>query len=141
MIKKFILFYVAYNPYFHMLKHSTRLIQEQGKLRERSSIGVIENVDADIETPVQKTVNISTRMIETLDNSELSEELVNYGSENIIEEKGILIEINKNSKLLASPGRTHRIVFDVMNSCVLPVRYTYRVNSFPFRVYNVQPIS
>ncbi|XP_043520207.1 uncharacterized protein LOC122534016 isoform X2 [Frieseomelitta varia] len=116
-------------------------IEEQGKLRGRSSIGVIENVDADIETPIQKTVNISTRMIESLDNSELSEELVNYGSENIIEEKKILIEINKNSKLLVSPGRTHRIIFDVMNSCVLPVKYTYRVNSFPFRVYNVQPIS
>ncbi|KAF3423387.1 hypothetical protein E2986_13524, partial [Frieseomelitta varia] len=120
---------------------NTESMLEQGKLRGRSSIGVIENVDADIETPIQKTVNISTRMIESLDNSELSEELVNYGSENIIEEKKILIEINKNSKLLVSPGRTHRIIFDVMNSCVLPVKYTYRVNSFPFRVYNVQPIS
>ncbi|KOX76152.1 hypothetical protein WN51_11892 [Melipona quadrifasciata] len=116
-------------------------IEEQGKLRGRSSIGVIENVDVDVETPIEKTVNISTRMIETLDNSELSEELVNYSSENIIEEKRILIEINKNSKLLVSPGTIHRIVFDVMNSCVLPVRYTFRVNSTPFRLYNVQPTS
>ncbi|KAK1136507.1 hypothetical protein K0M31_001057 [Melipona bicolor] len=116
-------------------------IEVQGKLRGRSSIGVIENVDVDVETPIEKTVNISTRMIETLDNSELSEELVNYSSENIIEEKRILIEINKNSKLLVSPGTIHRIVFDVMNSCVLPVRYTFRVNSTPFRLYNVQPTS
>ncbi|CAD1481294.1 unnamed protein product, partial [Heterotrigona itama] len=116
-------------------------IEERGKLQERSSIGVVENVDVDVETPIQKTVNISTRMIETLDNSELSEELVNYGSKNIIEEKRTLIEINRNSKLLASPGTIHRIVFDVMNSCVLPVRYTFRVNSTPFRLYNVQPTS
>lgn len=79
------------------------------------------------------------RMIEPLDNRELSEELVNYAKENTIEEKRTLIEVNKNSNLLVTPGTVHRIVFDVLNSCVLPVRYAFRVKSTPFRLYNIQP--
>lgn len=79
------------------------------------------------------------RKIETLDNDELSEELVNYANQNTIEEKKMLIEVNRNSNLLVTPGTIHRIVFDVMNNCVLPVRYAFQVKSTPFRLYNVQP--
>lgn len=82
---------------------------------------------------------MSMKMIETLDNRELSEELVNYDNENTIDEKRMLIEVNRNSNLLVSPGTIHRVVFDVRNNCVLPVRYGFRVKSTPFRVYNLQP--
>lgn len=79
------------------------------------------------------------RMIETLNNKEMSEELVNHVGKNIIEKKKMLIEVNRNSNLLVIPGTIHRIVFDVMNKCVLPVRYAFRVKSSPFRLYNIQP--
>lgn len=114
------------------------LIQEWENLRTRSSIEVIENLDVK-RTPIQKNINISTRMIETLDNKEMSEELINHVNENTIEEKKMLIEVNRNSNLLVIPGTIHRIVFDVMNKCVLPVRYAFRVKSNPFRLYNIQP--
>lgn len=113
-------------------------IQEWENLRTRSSIEVIENLDVK-RTPIQKNINISTRMIETLDNKEMSEELINHVNENTIEEKKMLIEVNRNSNLLVIPGTIHRIVFDVMNKCVLPVRYAFRVKSNPFRLYNIQP--
>lgn len=114
------------------------MIQEWENLRTRSSIEVIENLDVK-RTPIQKNINISTRMIETLDNKEMSEELINHVNENTIEEKKMLIEVNRNSNLLVIPGTIHRIVFDVMNKCVLPVRYAFRVKSNPFRLYNIQP--
>ncbi|XP_060822052.1 uncharacterized protein LOC132910400 [Bombus pascuorum] len=114
-------------------------IEEWDKSHKKSSIGVIDNLDVDIRTPIQKNVDTSMRMIETRDNHELSEELANYANENIIEEKTMLIEVNRNSNLLVTPGTIHRIVFDVMNSCILPVRYVFRVKSTPFRLYNIQP--
>ncbi|XP_050584880.1 uncharacterized protein LOC126919550 isoform X2 [Bombus affinis] len=114
-------------------------IEEWDKSDKKSSIGVIDNLDVDIRTPIQKNIDTSMRMIETLDNRELSEELANYANENIIEEKTMLIEVNRNSNLLVTPGTIHRIVFDVMNSCILPVRYVFRVKSTPFRLYNIQP--
>lgn len=137
--KKLILFHFTCNSYFYMVKHNTSLIQEWDKSDKKSSIGVIDNLDVDIRTPIQKNVDTSMRMIETLDNRELSEELANYANENIIEEKTMLIEVNRNSNLLVTPGTIHRIVFDVMNSCILPVRYVFRVKSTPFRLYNIQP--
>ncbi|XP_015437906.1 PREDICTED: uncharacterized protein LOC107193045 [Dufourea novaeangliae] len=82
---------------------------------------------------------MSMKMVETLDNQELSKELMNYGIENTIEEKQMLIDVNRNSNLIAAPGSVHRVVFDVMNNCILPVRYGFRVKSTPFRVYNLQP--
>ncbi|XP_026301971.1 uncharacterized protein LOC100576425 isoform X2 [Apis mellifera] len=112
--------------------------EEQENLHTRPSTGVIENLDVK-RTPIQKNINISMRMIETLNNKEMSEELVNHVGKNIIEKKKMLIEVNRNSNLLVIPGTIHRIVFDVMNKCVLPVRYAFRVKSSPFRLYNIQP--
>lgn len=114
------------------------MIQEQENLHTRPSTGVIENLDVK-RTPIQKNINISMRMIETLNNKEMSEELVNHVGKNIIEKKKMLIEVNRNSNLLVIPGTIHRIVFDVMNKCVLPVRYAFRVKSSPFKLYNIQP--
>ncbi|XP_017761892.1 PREDICTED: uncharacterized protein LOC108552027 isoform X2 [Eufriesea mexicana] len=114
-------------------------IEEREEPHTRSPIGKMENLDIDIGIPMEKRVNISMRMAEPLHNRELSEELVNYANENTIEEKRTLIEVNKNSNLLVTPGTVHRVVFDVLNSCVLPVRYAFRVKSTPFRVYNIQP--
>lgn len=84
-------------------------------------------------------VNLSMRMVEAFDNQEVSQELVTHSNENTIEGKRMLIEVNRNSNLLVTPGKIHRIVFDVMNSCILPVRYAYRVKSTPFRVFGLQP--
>ncbi|KAL6446330.1 hypothetical protein ACFW04_001137 [Cataglyphis niger] len=59
----------------------------------------------------------------------------NFGDS--FERKKILLEINAKSNLIAVPGTTHRILFDVTNNCVLPVRYTYRARSSPFRIINI----
>lgn len=101
---------------------------------------MMENHDGNVRTPPENLVNISMRMIEALDNREVSEELMSYSNENTIEEKRMLIELNRNSNLLVTPGTIHRIVFDVKNNCILPVRYAFRVKSTPFRVYNIQPV-
>lgn len=55
------------------------------------------------------------------------------------ERRKILLDINPNTKLIAAPGTTHRVIFDAMNNCVLPVRYAIQARSSPFRIYNVQP--
>ncbi|XP_012139226.2 uncharacterized protein LOC105662339 [Megachile rotundata] len=115
-------------------------MEDQDEIHAKSSIGVIENLDIDNnESPKADNIDISVRKIETLDNEELSEELLNYANENTIEEKKMLVELNRNSNLLVRPGTIHRIVFDVMNNCVLPVRYAFQVKSTPFKVYNIQP--
>ncbi|XP_054005183.1 uncharacterized protein LOC128890574 [Hylaeus anthracinus] len=111
--------------------------EDKQEIHARSSVEQIESID--IKTPVMNNARTSMNMIEALDNRELSEELVNYRNENSIDEKRMLIEVNRNSNLLVTPGTIHRVVFDVMNNCVLPVRYGFRVRSTPFRVYNLQP--
>lgn len=130
-----------------ILNYQSQFKPKEEDLREESidneelrgrSVELLENLDTDFKTSTQ---NVSMRLTEALDNRELSEELVTFASKNLIEEKKMLIEVNRNSNLLATPGTIHRITFDVMNSCVLPVIYTFRVKSTPFRVYNVKPIS
>ncbi|XP_076634247.1 uncharacterized protein LOC143348182 isoform X2 [Colletes latitarsis] len=119
-------------------KHSSGGIfstENRQEIRARSSVGSSENVDN--KRPIINGVSMSMKIIESLDNRELSEETVNH--ENTIDEKKMLIELNRNSNLLVTPGTIHRIVFDAMNNCVLPVRYGFRVKSTAFRVYNLQP--
>ncbi|XP_031837406.1 uncharacterized protein LOC116429086 isoform X1 [Nomia melanderi] len=113
--------------------------EKQQEIRTRSSIALNENVDTDIRMAAVHNASMPMKMAETLDNGELFKESVTYGNGNTIEEKKMLIDVNRNSNLIAVPGTIHRIVFDVMNNCVLPVRYGFRVRSTPFRVYNLQP--
>ncbi|CAK9806749.1 hypothetical protein ANTQUA_LOCUS4993 [Anthophora quadrimaculata] len=121
-------------------KSSETILSTKEKLNARSLSELVENFDVNVRPPpIKENVNISMRMIETQNNQELSEEFVNSNNENTIEEKKMLIEVNKDSNLLAMPGTIHRIVFDVMNSCILPVRYAFRVKSTPFRLYNIEP--
>ncbi|CAL7945670.1 unnamed protein product [Xylocopa violacea] len=109
--------------------------EEQERRRTKSSI---ENFDVDVVASTQKTINISMRMVKTLDDRELDEEMLSYATQTV-EEKKMLIEVNRDSDLLVTPGTIHRVVFDVSNNCVLPVRYAFGVKSTPFRVQNVQP--
>ncbi|XP_076245835.1 uncharacterized protein LOC143186202 [Calliopsis andreniformis] len=115
-------------------------MEEDQKINARSSIGLAENVDVDdIRMSVVNDASISMKVVEALDDQELSQELVTNNKENTIEGKRMLIEVNKNSNLLVTPGTIHRIVFDVKNGCILPVRYAFRVKSTPFRVVGLQP--
>ncbi|XP_076280606.1 uncharacterized protein LOC143209165 isoform X2 [Lasioglossum baleicum] len=112
--------------------------QEQHGIGTRSSMPLSENIDVDMKRNLDNS-NLPVKMVETSENLELFEELVNYSNENTIQEKRMLIEVNRNSNLIAAPGSIHRIIFDVMNNCILPVRYGFRVKSTPFIVYNVVP--
>jgi len=72
--------------------------------------------------------------------SDQSQKFSNQINEELpFERRKILLDINANSKLIAAPGTTHRVIFDAMNNCILPVRYAIQARSSPFRIYNVQP--
>lgn len=71
---------------------------------------------------------------------ELSAKLTESDREDIFRGKRMAVEVNVNSNLIATPGRIHRVLFDVTNNCVLMVIYRLRATSSPFRVYNVQPM-
>nr|XP_033341534.1 uncharacterized protein LOC117229261 [Megalopta genalis] len=118
-------------------KLSTR--EQQHGIGARSSIPLTENIDVNIRKEINNG-NSHMKMVGTSENQELFEELVNYNNEDTIQERKMLIEVNRNSNLIAAPGTVHRVVFDVMNNCVLPVRYGFRAKSTPFRLYNVVPM-
>jgi len=95
------------------------------------------NEDGDMETKSFAIENVSTRVADGDRNQELSSDLAS--DRNILGRKKTLIELNANSNLIATAGTTHRVIFDVSNSCFLLVRYAIRARSTPFRIYNVQP--
>lgn len=78
-------------------------------------------------------------MKDNVQNQELSAvDLAN--NEEFFERKKMLLEISPNSNLIATPGTTHRVIFDVSNNCILPVKYTIQAKSSPLRIYALQPI-
>ncbi|XP_078047654.1 uncharacterized protein LOC144475533 [Augochlora pura] len=121
----------------HSVSFGEKLSVQHG-IGARSSIPLSENIDVDISKEINKDKSY-TKIAGTSENQELFEELVNYNNEDVIQDRKMLIEVNRNSNLLAAPGTVHRVVFDVMNNCVLPVRYGFRAKSTPFSVYNVVP--
>lgn len=72
--------------------------------------------------------------------SDQSQKLSTQINEDPFEKRKILLEVNANSKLIAAPGTTHRVLFDATNNCILPVRYVIRARSSSFRIYNIQPM-
>jgi hypothetical protein len=98
------------------------------------------NEDADVEATKSFAIeNVSTRVADGDHNQELSSDFAGDSDGNILRRKKMLIELNTDSNLIATAGTTHRVIFDVSNSCFLPVRYAIRARSTPFRIYNVQP--
>jgi len=97
------------------------------------------NEDADMETKSFAVENVSTRVADGDRNQELSSDFAGDSDGNVLERKKMLIELNANGNLIATAGTTHRVIFDVSNSCFLLVRYAIRARSTPFRIYNVQP--
>lgn len=62
-------------------------------------------------------------------------------NEDPFERRKTLLEVNANSKLIAAPGTIHRVIFDVTNDCLLPVKYAIQARSSPFRIYQpIQPM-
>lgn len=85
-----------------------------------------------------------------IDNTNLSKEVRNKNQElsaqlngeeffEQLSERRNVIEVNAKSSLIATPGTTHRVVFDVTNNCFLPVRYAIRAKSSPLRIYSISP--
>jgi len=85
-----------------------------------------EDIDAKMKSPMQMDS----------DQSQTFSAQFNVDS---FEKRKILLEVNANSKLIAAPGTTHRVIFDATNNCVLPVRYVFQARSSPFRIISVQP--
>lgn len=80
-----------------------------------------------------------TVLMQMADNDE-SQKFSNQINEELpFERRKILLDVNANSKLIAAPGTTHRVIFDAINNCILPVRYAIQARSSPFRINNVQP--
>ncbi|XP_011878705.1 PREDICTED: uncharacterized protein LOC105567991 isoform X2 [Vollenhovia emeryi] len=108
------------------------------KIQARSSevSSLIEDVDTKIKSSISETVRM--QMADSDQSQKFSTQIYN-ANEEPFERRKILLDLNANSKLIAAPGSTHRIIFDATNNCVLPVRYVIQARSSPFRIYNIQP--
>ncbi|KAK2586204.1 hypothetical protein KPH14_001466 [Odynerus spinipes] len=94
---------------------------------------VFENNDA------QTNMSIS-RMMENVNNQELTEEFARIGNDEKEEKRRIVVELNENSNLFVRPGTIHRIIFDVTNNHYQTIGCYFKVRSLPLAVYNVQPL-
>ncbi|CAL1673937.1 unnamed protein product [Lasius platythorax] len=111
-------------------------LDQQQKIQPRSS--EIASLNEDIDTNDMK---LSTRDNVLMDNDQdFSAQFAQNIGDSSLERRKIMLEINVKSNLIAAPGTTHRVLFDVTNNCVLPVRYAIRARSSPFRIIGVQPI-
>jgi len=112
--------------------------EQQQKIQSRSS--EITSLNEDIDTNDMK---ISTRNNVLMEIQDSDQDFSTQFTRNIgdsLERRKIFLEINAKSNLIATPGTTHRMFFDVTNNCVLPVRYAIRARSSPFRILSTQPI-
>lgn len=105
-------------------------MQEQ-KIHARSSEvpSLNEDIDAKVKSPISEI--ISTQMADGNQNQRFSTQV----NEDPLERRKTLLEVNANSKLIAAPGTIHRVIFDISNDCLLPVKYVVQARSSPFRIY------
>ncbi|XP_020283230.1 uncharacterized protein LOC109854502 isoform X2 [Pseudomyrmex gracilis] len=99
----------------------------------------VASLNENIDTNIIDNTNLSKKVINK--DRELSAQFAANDKELFeqLSERRNVIEVNSKSSLIATPGTTHRLVFDVTNNCFLPVRYAIRAKSAPFRIYNVLP--
>lgn len=109
---------------------------QQQKIQPRSS--EIASLNEDIDTNDMKLSTRDNVLMQDNDQDFSAQFAENIGDS--LERRKILLEINVKSNLIATPGTTHRVLFDVTNNCILPVRYAIRARSSPFRIIGVQPI-
>ncbi|XP_071626964.1 uncharacterized protein [Temnothorax longispinosus] len=109
-------------------------IMKEQKIQSRSS--EVASLNEDIDA---KMISVSETVPMQIAEKNSDESEFSTINEEPFERRKIMLELNPNSKLIAAPGTTHRIFFDAMNNCALPVRYVIRARSSPFRVYNIQP--
>ncbi|XP_018313581.1 uncharacterized protein [Mycetomoellerius zeteki] len=121
---------------FKILSNFSNIKEQQQKIQARSSeiASLNEDIDAKMKSPGGGEI-VSMQM-----DSDQSQKLSTQINENSFERRKLLLDVNANSKLIATPGTTHRVIFDATNNCVLPVRYAIRARSSPFRIYNIQPV-
>lgn len=110
---------------------------QQQKIQPRSS--EIASLNEDIDTNDMKLSTRDNVLMQDNDQDFSAQFAQNIGDSSL-ERRKIMLEINVKSNLIAAPGTTHRVLFDVTNNCVLPVRYAIRARSSPFRIIGVQPI-
>ncbi|XP_011633440.1 uncharacterized protein LOC105424741 isoform X2 [Pogonomyrmex barbatus] len=123
---------------FQILPNATSIKQQQ-KIQARSS--EVASLNEDTEDAKMKS-SMSEIVPMQMTNSDQSQKLSTQFAkinDDPFERRKILLEVNANSKLIAVPGTTHRVVFDATNSCILPVRYAIRARSSPLRIVNMQP--
>lgn len=112
--------------------------EQQQTIQPRSS--EIASLNEDIDT---NNMKVSARNNVLMKIQDSDQDFSTQFARNIgdsLERKKILVEINPKSSLIATPGTTHRVLFDLTNNCVLPVRYAIRARSSQFRILSIQPI-
>ncbi|XP_028047875.1 uncharacterized protein LOC114253740 [Monomorium pharaonis] len=112
---------------------------KEQKVQPRSSEVASLNEDIDMKMKTHPSHTYSETVPMEMENSDQSQRLSTQINEDSFEKKKLLLELNSNSKLIAVPGTTHRLLFDAMNNCILPVRYAIRARSSSFRIYNIVP--
>lgn len=113
--------------------------EQQQKVQPRSSEIASLNEDIDINDVKLSTRDNVLMQIHTQDSDQDFSTQFARNIGNSFERKKILLEINAKSNLIAASGTTHRVLFDVTNNCVLPVRYAIRARSSPFRILSIMP--
>ncbi|KYN33144.1 hypothetical protein ALC56_12477, partial [Trachymyrmex septentrionalis] len=120
---------------FKILSNFSNIEEQQQKIQARSSEVASLNEERGIDAKMISSDEIISMQMDSDQSQKLSTQI----NEDPFERRKLLLDVNVNSKLIASPGTTHRVIFDATNNCVLPVRYTIRARSSPFRIYNIQP--
>lgn len=110
---------------------------EEQKIQPRSS--EIASLNKDIEmNDIKSTRNNILMQIQDNDQDFSAQFAQNIGDISFERQK-ILLDVNVKSNLIAAPGTTHRVLFDLTNNCMLLVKYAIQARSSPFRIINVQP--
>ncbi|XP_012230485.1 uncharacterized protein [Linepithema humile] len=129
----------------NILSNKKTALEKQQKIQARSSevASLNEDIDTNMKPSTFSSETILTQMKDN-ENQELSA-LEFANNEQFSERKKMLLEISANSNLIVvppsqSPGIRHRVTFDLLNSCILPVKYAIRAKSSPLRIYAIQPI-
>ncbi|XP_029179227.1 uncharacterized protein LOC114946743 isoform X2 [Nylanderia fulva] len=127
--------------FVHVFERSAEIVDEkedqEQKIQPRSS--EIASLNEDIEMKLS-TGNDILMQIQNNDQDFSAQFAQNIGDASF-ERKKIVLDVNVKSNLIAVPGTNHRVLFDLTNNCVFPVKYAIQARSSPFRIINVQPIN
>ncbi|XP_018399340.1 PREDICTED: uncharacterized protein LOC108777045 [Cyphomyrmex costatus] len=126
---------ISYGEFKIFKQNFSNIKEQQQKIQARSS--EVTSLNEDVDVKMKSSAESVSMQIER-DNDQ-NQKLSTQINEDPFERKKLLLDVNANSKLIATPGTLHKVIFDATNNCVLPVRYAIQARSSPLRISNIQP--